>query len=42
MPSQIVFPTDEDLAFEARTDGYAQTEKGLDSYSPNWKSFEIQ
>lgn len=34
MPNQIVFPADEDLAFEARADGYAQTEKSLDSYSP--------
>ncbi|WP_281200066.1 hypothetical protein [Nonomuraea candida] len=41
MPERIAFPADEDLAFEARTDGYAQTEKSLDSYSPNWKSIEL-
>ncbi|MGW4798585.1 hypothetical protein [Nonomuraea sp. MG754425] len=41
MPHRISFPTDEALAFEARTDGYAQSEESLDAYSPNWKNLEL-
>lgn len=31
-------PSAECLAFEMRTDAYAQLESAADSYSPNWKA----